>query len=168
MAVALWCCCEVVGFSPPPPELPVTRAVEFAAAPALIQYTELSEGPPMGAKASPHGILQSLTETLLLKTPHSWVIRHGDIELVLTWKLHAHWLAFTLLEGAIRATKGESDHQPYLAATLPAKIIAILERDATHRVVPNYFVIIKSESYSFIVAQWYKWNLMPSTQCQTL
>lgn len=38
-------------------------------------------------------------KTLLLKTPHTGVIEHGEISLEVTWKLHPYWLSFIALEG---------------------------------------------------------------------
>lgn len=43
----------------------------------------------------------------LLKTPHTQVIEHEDSKLLLTWKPHTHWLAFTVLAGAMQATRTE-------------------------------------------------------------
>lgn len=41
--------------------------------------------------------------TLLLETPHTGVIQHGEIKPVLAWMLHPLWLALKELEGAVSA-----------------------------------------------------------------
>ena len=47
------------------------------------------------------------SKTPLLKTPHTQVIEHEDIKLLLTWKLHTHWLTFIVLAGAAQDTRSE-------------------------------------------------------------
>lgn len=44
---------------------------------------------------------------LLLRTPCTWLIDHGEIELVFTWKLHSYWLAFMVLQVPMHSTRGE-------------------------------------------------------------
>ena len=37
----------------------------------------------------------------LMRPPHNFSHRPGEIRLVLTWKIHPYWLAFMVLEGAV-------------------------------------------------------------------
>lgn len=60
---------------------------------------------------------QSDSKTLLLKTSHTYVINHGEIELKLNWKLQPYWSAFTVLEGAIHTTIGERNHHSYITTS---------------------------------------------------
>jgi hypothetical protein len=55
-------------------------------------------------------------KTLLLKDPYYWFVKYGKIKLAHTWYLQSYWLAFIVLEGAMKATRGKkSNHQIYSA-----------------------------------------------------
>lgn len=58
------------------------------------------------------------SETLLLKKPHTLVIEHGEIKLVLSWKLHPYWLHFVILQDAIDPATGEEKSSDLTYATL--------------------------------------------------
>lgn len=47
------------------------------------------------------------SKVLLLKIAYTLVAGLGDMELVLAWKLSAWWLTLLVLEGAMKATRGE-------------------------------------------------------------
>lgn len=44
---------------------------------------------------------------LLVKIPHILATEHGEMKLVLTWKLDPYWVAFRVLEGAMHTTEEE-------------------------------------------------------------
>lgn len=50
-------------------------------------------------------------KTLLFKTPHTRVIEHEDIKVVLTWKLHPYWVAFIVLKGTVQLPEEKTSHQ---------------------------------------------------------
>ena len=58
-------------------------------------------------------ILLQDRKTLLLKTTHIYVIKHGKIELLLNWKLHLYRLAITLLEYIAHRTEEGNNHQSH-------------------------------------------------------
>lgn len=46
-------------------------------------------------------------KALLQKTSNNWAVGHGEIKLLLTCKLHPHWLAFIVLKVSMHATRGK-------------------------------------------------------------
>ena len=52
---------------------------------------------------------------LTLKIPHTQVIKHGEIKLVLTWKLRPYRLPYIVLAGTTQAARGEKE-----SSALPA------------------------------------------------
>lgn len=46
-------------------------------------------------------------------TPHTSVLEHRGIKLILTWKLHPYRIAFIVLEAAVHAPRGENYHCSY-------------------------------------------------------
>lgn len=58
-------------------------------------------------------------QDLILMVPYTYLChRHGEIYLVLSWKLYLHWLLFIVTEGAIRGEKSLSFSPNYEPCSL--------------------------------------------------
>lgn len=68
---------------------------------------------PQILQCSIHTLVYPLDFGSVIKTHHNSVIEHGETELSLTWKLHPHWLAYAVLDGAMHARGGKSTPHSY-------------------------------------------------------
>lgn len=62
------------------------------------------------------------SETLLIKTLHTWAIGHEEIKLIPKWKLHCYSLVFILLEGSMHAAGGAGESSWLLPSVEPCEL----------------------------------------------
>lgn len=90
----------------------------------------------------------SLQLDLLLKSPHTCGIEHGEILMILIWKPHPFWLVVIVIEGVMLLPEEKSNHRSHTAMNpesyykdLPARYAHSYNSNMNIRGVTKYFLL---------------------------